>query len=106
MATTPIFGKTGNRLLDALGEADFERLLPHIEPTPMNFRQVFHKQGASIAHAYFPTGGVGSVTKVMKDGGMIEVGTAGQEGMIGTCLFFGETYALNEALMQVAGPDG
>src|SRR5258706_6476774 len=99
-------GKTGNRLLDALAQADFERLLPHIESTPMAFRQIFHKQGSVITHAYFPTGGVGSVTKVMADGGMIEVGTAGQEGMIGTCLFLGETYALNEALMQVAGPDG
>jgi CRP-like cAMP-binding protein len=106
MAITLSHGRTGNRLLDALGESDFERLLPHIESTPMTFKQVFHKQGGVISHAYFPTGGVGSVTKVMSDGGMIEVGTAGQEGMIGVCLFLGETSAMNEALMQVGGPDG
>ena len=99
-------GKTGNQLLDALSQPDFERLLPHIESTPMAFKQIFHKQGQTIAHAYFPTGGVGSVTKVMSDGAMIEVATAGREGMIGTDLFFGETNALNEALMQVPGPDG
>src|SRR3954471_8852344 len=91
-------GKSGNRLLDALSDSDFDRLLPHIEATPMHFRQVFHKQGHAISHAYFPTGGVGSVTKVMSDGAMIEVGTAGQEGMIGVDLFLGETNALNEAL--------
>ena len=106
MAPTLAHGKTNNRLLDALGQTDFERLLPHIEPTPMAFRQILYKQGSTITHAYFPTGGVGSMTKVMSDGGMIEVGTAGQEGMIGTGLFLGETYALDEALMQVPGPDG
>ena len=105
MANIPSTGKSGNRLLDALRQPDFERLLPHIEVTPMHFRQIFHKQGQQIAHAYFPTGGVGSVTKVMSDGAMIEVGTAGLEGMIGVDLFMGETNALNEALMQVEGPD-
>jgi len=60
-------GKTGNQLLDALSQPDFERLLPHIESTPMAFKQIFHKQGQTIAHAYFPTGGVGSVTKVMSE---------------------------------------
>jgi CRP-like cAMP-binding protein len=106
MSNSPTYGKSGNRLLDALTQADFERLVPHIESTPMLFRQIFHKQGQVISHAYFPTGGVGSVTKVMRDGGMIEVATAGLEGMIGTCLLLGETSALNEALMQVPGPDG
>jgi CRP-like cAMP-binding protein len=102
----PSYGKSGNRLLDALGESDFNRLLPHLESTRMNFRDIFHKQGEVISHAYFPTGGVGSITKVMDDGGMIEVGTAGHDGMIGVCLFMGETTAFNEALMQVGGPDG
>jgi CRP-like cAMP-binding protein len=106
MSNTLSPGKTGNRLLDALKEPDFNRLLPHIEATPMNFKQIFHKQGEPITHAYFPTGGVGSVTKIMSDGAMIEVATAGYEGMIGTDLFFGELNALNEALMQVPGPDG
>ena len=106
MTTTLAFGKTGNRILDALSQPDFERLLPHIETTPMAFRQVFHKQGEPIAHAYFPAGGVASVTQVMSDGAMIEVATAGLEGMIGIELFLGETRGVNEALMQVAGPDG
>jgi CRP-like cAMP-binding protein len=106
MSNTLSHGQTGNRLLDTLKQPDFERLLPHLEATPMSFKQIFHKQGQAISHAYFPTGGVGSVTKVMSDGAMIEVATAGYEGMIGTDLFFGETNAINEALMQVAGPDG
>ena len=37
---------------------------------------------------------------------MIEVATAGHEGMIGIDLFMGETNAINEALMQVPGSDG
>jgi CRP-like cAMP-binding protein len=106
MSPTLTTGNSGNRLLDALSKADFDRLLPHIEATPMAFKQIFFKQGQSIAHAYFPTGGVGSVTKVMSDGAMIEVATAGAEGMLGIDLFFGETIAANEAVMQVAGPDG
>jgi len=106
MLNIPSFGKTGNKLLDALPEGDFERLLPHVESTRMEFKQVFHKQGQQITHAYFPTGGVGSVTKVMSDGAMIEVATAGFEGMIGIDLLLGETTAFNEAMMQVPGPDG
>ena len=102
----PSHRKSGNRLLDALPQSDFERLVPHIESTPMAFKQVFHKQGHPISYAYFPAGGVGSVTKVMSDGAMIEVATAGLEGMIGTELFLGEGNAINEGLVQVPGPDG
>ena len=47
------YGKTGNRLLDALNQPDFERLAPHLESTPMIFKQIFHKQGQTISHAYF-----------------------------------------------------
>jgi CRP-like cAMP-binding protein len=78
----------------------------HITPTPMGVRRVFHKQGETMAAAYFPTGGVGSVTRLTGQGGILEVASAGFEGMIGVDLFLGETIALNEAIMQIGGTDG
>jgi CRP-like cAMP-binding protein len=106
MATTLSNGQTGNRLLDAVDHQGLDRLAPHLESTPMAFKQVLHKPGGKVSHAYFFTGGVASVTKVLSDGAMIEVGTAGRDGMIGVGLFLGETVASNEALVQIPGPMG
>ncbi len=62
-----------NRLLAALPDADYRRILPELKTVPMVLRHVFHRRGEPIEHVYFPNGGVCSVTAVMKNGAAVEV---------------------------------
>jgi CRP-like cAMP-binding protein len=91
-----------NRLLRALPEPDFQRLLPDLQTIPTTARQVFHKRGEAVEFVYFPNGGVASVTAVLADGTMVETATVGLEGMVGIEVFFAEgAVAAGETIMQV-----
>jgi CRP-like cAMP-binding protein len=92
-----------NHLLRALPEADFQRILPHLQTIPTTAKQVFHKYGEPIRHVYFPNGGVASVTAVLSDGTMVETATIGVEGMVGLDVFLNrDAVAPGETMMQVA----
>jgi CRP-like cAMP-binding protein len=91
-----------NRLLRALPEMDFQRIVADLETIPVPARYVFHKHGKPISHVYFPNGGVASVTAVLSDGTMVETATVGDEGMIGIEAFFVKApTAPGETMMQV-----
>lgn len=91
-----------NRLLRALPEADFQRILPDLETISVPAKYVFHKYGKPINYVYFPNGGVASVTAVLSDGTMVETATVGDEGMVGIEAFFGKApIAPGETMMQV-----
>jgi CRP-like cAMP-binding protein len=93
-----------NKLLAALPEADYQRLLPVLTSVPLPLKYILHKAGGKIDTIYFPGGGVCSVTNVMSDGRMVEVATIGNEGVVGITAFFGGDIAVGEAFVQV--PDG
>jgi CRP-like cAMP-binding protein len=91
-----------NRLLRALPEADFQRLLPDLRTIPTAAKQVFHKHGELVEHVYFPNGGLASITAVLGDGSLVETSTVGVEGMVGLEAFFGkDSVAAGASMMQV-----
>jgi CRP-like cAMP-binding protein len=90
-----------NRLLAALPDEDFRRILPHLKTVTMTTKQVLLKRGDPIRYVYFPNGGVCSVTAMMKDGAAVEVATVGIEGMIGIAAFFGGLAMPGESMVQV-----
>lgn len=92
-----------NKLLAALAPEDRDRLSPFLTTMPMRLRLVLYKQDAAIEDVYFPSSGVLSLTRTMKDGGTSEVYAIGNEGMIGASVFFGDPLSHTEALVQVAG---
>ena len=95
-----------NRLLRALPEPDFQRLLPHLTTVKTPLRYVFHKNGEPVEYVYYPNGGVASVTSVLSDGTMVEAATVGVEGMVGIEAFFSaDVVAPGEAMMQVPDTD-
>jgi len=94
----------GNRLLDALPQADYRRILSLLTPCALTFKKILHKQGSKIDTVYFPCGGVCSITNAMTDGRTVEVATIGNEGMVGMSVFLGGDTAQAEAFVQV--PDG
>jgi len=76
---------TDNRLLAALPARENRRLAPHLERVSLEAGQVVFDLG-SIPHVFFPTSGVISKVVRMDDGGGIEAGMVGKEGMVPLCL--------------------
>jgi CRP-like cAMP-binding protein len=97
----PSDGRPKNRLLAALPDEDFRRILPHLKTVPLLVKETLLKRGAPIRYVYFPNGGVCSVTAMMKNGTAVEVATVGDEGMIGIAAFFGGQAMPGESMVQV-----
>ena len=56
-----------------------------------------------VRHVYFPTSGIVSLLADVDDGGTLEVGIVGREGMAGMSAFMGVKTSPNRALVQGAG---
>jgi CRP-like cAMP-binding protein len=91
-----------NRLLRALSRDDLDQLLPHFEPLALPVRLVLYEAGAPMTHAYFPTRGMASLVNEMEDG-TVEVGTVGNEGMVGTPILLYSTSLTTRAFIQLEG---
>lgn len=72
-----------NRLLAALELEDFALLESHLETVSLTRGQMLHEAGDPILHAYFPHDAAVSLVNVMEDGGSVEVGVFGREGVLG-----------------------
>lgn len=65
--------------------------------------QQIYEAGREIQKVYFPINAVLSVVTEMGDGGPIEVGTVGREGVSAIPLLLGATTSANESYCQVPG---
>ncbi|MGA8574283.1 MAG: Crp/Fnr family transcriptional regulator [Candidatus Cybelea sp.] len=65
--------------------------------------QQIYEAGLEIRKVYFPIDAVLSVVTQMRDGGSIEVGTVGREGVSAIPLLLGATTSANESYCQVPG---
>ena len=65
--------------------------------------QQIYEAGREIRDVYFPIDSVLSVVTHMRDGGSIEVGTVGREGVSAIPLLLGATTSANESYCQVPG---
>jgi CRP-like cAMP-binding protein len=65
--------------------------------------QQIYEAGREIRDVYFPIDAVLSVVTQMRDGGSIEVGTVGREGVSAIPLLLGSTTSANESYCQVPG---
>lgn len=92
-----------NRLLDSLPEAGFERLRQHLSPFEFKYKLSLYQAHEPIEFVYFIETGVASLVNTMKNGDAAEVGTIGNEGMVGLPILFGDTQAPTSVYVQVAG---
>jgi CRP-like cAMP-binding protein len=92
-----------NRLLGLLAPADYRRLHPHLERIPLEYRQSLYVPDNPIQFVYFIETGVGSLVNTMTNGAAAEVGTIGNEGMVGLPILLGDDRAPTSVYVQVPG---
>jgi CRP-like cAMP-binding protein len=86
-----------------LPTVDRQRIESYLKSAPASYKQIVYRQDEEISHVYFPTGGAWSLTKTMAAGGTAEVATVGNEGMVGSSVFFGDPISHTEVIVQIAG---
>ena len=92
-----------NRLLAALPDAEWKRLLPQLESVDMPLGHVLYESGSTLAHVYFPTTAIVSLLYVMENGASAEIAVVGNEGIVGISLFMGGESTPSRAIVQSAG---
>ena len=93
----------GNRLLGLLPRRDYERLRPHLQRIVLEYRQSLYRARKPIGFVYFIETGVGSLVNTMANGEAAEVGTIGNEGVVGLPLVLGDDRAPTSVYVQVPG---
>ena len=83
--------------------ADYELLRPHLKPVELDYKAVLYAPYQPIEYVYFIESGVGSLVNTMKNGDAAEVGTIGNEGIVGLPVLFGDGTAPTGVYMQVPG---
>jgi CRP-like cAMP-binding protein len=96
-------GSAENRLLAALPDEVFDRLLPHLQPVSFALGGVVYESSEQMEHLYFPTTCIVSLLYTMTDGATAEMGLVGNDGVVGIALFMGGNTVPNRAVVQVAG---
>ena len=92
-----------NRLLGLLPPRDYERLHPHFQRIPLAYRQSLYRAHKPIGSVYFIETGVGSLVNTMANGEAAEVGTIGNEGVVGLPLVLGDDRTPTSVYVQVPG---
>ncbi len=92
-----------NRLLAALPTKQRARLLEKLEPVSLRLKEIVYDVNQPISHVYFPNTGVFSLLTIMGDGTAVEVGTVGNEGMVGLPVFLGADSTPSRAFSQIPG---
>lgn len=93
----------GNRLLAALPQKDHQHLVAGCEDFALVMSHVLVEPGERMGHVYFPSEGFISLLTPIDGSTQLEVGLAGDEGMVGTPLILGVAISPLQALVQGPG---
>jgi CRP-like cAMP-binding protein len=92
-----------NNVLARLHQADFERLMPFLQPVSLSTGERLSEAGETMRFIYFPESSVLSCRAEMQDGKSTEVGMIGFEGMGGTTALVGSLPAVHSLNVSVEG---
>jgi len=92
-----------NRLLAALPDDEYERLLPRLQQVSFSLGEVVYEFGGHLDYVYFPTTSIVSLLYTMENGTSAEMGLTGNDGVVGIALFMGGGTMPNRAVVQSAG---
>lgn len=92
-----------NRLLAALPGKEFDRLTATMDDVALAVKDVLYRPNGPIRYVYFPRTAALSIVLTMADGGTVEVGSVGNEGMAGVPAFLDADRSPAEVFCQVPG---
>jgi CRP-like cAMP-binding protein len=92
-----------NKILTGLRNAEFERLMPLLQPVSLSAGERLSEAGETMRFIYFPESAVLSCQAEMQDGKSAEVGIIGFEGMAGITAVVGSLPAVNSLNVSVGG---
>jgi CRP-like cAMP-binding protein len=89
-----------NRLLSILPPEERSFIEPHLELVSFPVGHFVALAGDALKRCYFPNNGMISLLAETQDGGAVEIGFAGFEGMVGIPLLLGKNAMPYQALVQ------
>jgi CRP-like cAMP-binding protein len=95
--------RSGNRLLKNLPAGDLAKLKPHLQRISTEPRFPLWEPDQPIRTVHFPISSVNSIIATDHEGGEVEVGTIGNEGIVGLPLFLGAPSTPGRAFTQIGG---
>jgi len=96
--------RLANRLLAALPDDNFSRLVPNLHIRHLNTGAVLFDIGQATTSAYFPAGAVISLGVTMPGGQAAEAATIGCEGVVGAITALIGHAAVSRCTVQIPGP--
>jgi CRP-like cAMP-binding protein len=93
---------TGNHILEGLPSAELEQIQNELTVVSLELKEPLWLPNQRIELVYFPIDAVVSVL-AETEGGMVEVGTIGNEGVVGLPVFLGAQSFAGTALVQIPG---
>ena len=91
-----------NRILAALPDEEFARLLPHLESVHLEKGEIVYLTGDDIQYAYFLDSGLLSFLSTTETGSTIEVAMVGNEGIVGLPVILRKPIIPYEVVVQFA----
>ncbi|HJQ68297.1 MAG TPA: Crp/Fnr family transcriptional regulator [Blastocatellia bacterium] len=92
-----------NRLITTIPKEEQERLSPFLDHVDLELKQILVEMNRPIRYVYFPDNAVTSTVVETLDGGTIEVGLMGIEGMVGLSLLLGIEKSNTTVFVQIPG---
>ena len=92
-----------NQLLAMLPAHEFDELRPHLQVVPLISRQVLGNSHSHVRNVYFPISGVISFIVPLENGGMVESGMVGRDGVVGAAQAMNKSVLFSQAIVQVPG---
>lgn len=96
-------GRPHNRILASLPGHEYRDLQADLELVTMELGETIHGRGDPIRHVYFPETAHVPLLTATADGGGVEVGIVGQDGIVGVPVVLGVDVASKYATIQHAG---
>ena len=92
----------GNRILAALPQEQFARLVPHLSTVRLERDEVVYITGDQIRYVYFPINGLMSLLSTTEAGSTVAVAMVGNEGIIGLPVILKNKLIPYEVTVQTA----
>ncbi|MBA4741465.1 MAG: helix-turn-helix domain-containing protein [Azoarcus sp.] len=99
----PVDDPKHNRILAALPDFDYFRLVDDLERVPLKLGQVLFEPGDRFDHVYFPVSGIVSMVFTTQDGASAELALTGNDGLVGSTLILGGETTTHKAVVQAEG---